>query len=422
MLPGFIDCAGLTPGGNLCQYHWNEFEFDETGDEDMDTFARTDEQRDRLARLGELADRFMADAHDADEENRISDRFVEELRKFGYPGWPVPREWGGQGMTAYEMVLYQERLAQGDPATALGMGWHVSVLSELVQRRPWPEETIARICEDVVKRGALINKMASEAATGSPSRGGKPQTYAVRVPEGYRIHGRKTFATFSPVLDYFIVTAVMQDTGEVTEFLIPAGTEGLKVEPTWNMVGMRGTASHDLVLDGVAVPEEARVQRTSKQPVHAPNPFLLHVPACYLGIAMAARREALKFAASYQPNSLDKPILYAPNVGQLLGSIDLGLTAARHFLYAVAAKYDDGTYDPELYPAEMAAAKSFAVQTAISVVDKALRVTGAHGLSLGHPLQRLYRDVRFGLSNPPMDDVTMRLLAQYAIREGEAMM
>jgi len=70
----------------------------------------------------------------------------------------------------------------------------------------------------------------------------------------------------------------------------------------------------------------------------------------------------------------------------------------------------------------MAAAKSFAVQTAISVVDKALRITGAHGLSLGHPLQRLYRDVRFGLSNPPMDDVTMRLLAQHAIREGEAMM
>jgi alkylation response protein AidB-like acyl-CoA dehydrogenase len=386
----------------------------------MDTFARTGEQRERLARLGELADRFAAEAHAADEENRISEGFVKALREFGYPGWPVPRDRGGQGMTVYEMVLYQERIAQADPATALGMGWHVSVLSELVQRRPWPDETLDRIFADVVERGALINKMASEAATGSPSRGGKPQTYAVRVPEGYRIHGRKTFSTFSPVLDYFIVTAVLQDTGVPAEFLIPAGAEGMVIEPTWNMVGMRGTASHDLVLDGVIVPEEARARHTSKQ-VHAPNPFLLHVPACYLGIALAARREALKFAASYQPNSLDRPILYAPNVGQLLGEIDLALTAARHFLYAVAAKYDDGTYDPEQYPAEMAAAKSFAVQTAIAVVDKALRITGAHGLAMNHPLQRLYRDVRFGLSNPPMDDVTMRLLAQNAIREAEAM-
>jgi len=386
----------------------------------MDTFARTEEQRERLARLGELADRHMADAHAADEENRISEGFVTALKEIGYPGWPVPREWGGQGITVYEMVLYQERIAQGDPAAALGMGWHVSVLSELVRRRPWPEETLGRIFEDIVKRGALINKMASESATGSPSRGGKPQTHAVKVPEGYRIHGRKTFSTFSPVLDYFIVTAVMQDTGELTDFLIPAGTERMTIEPTWNMVGMRGTASHDLVLDGVVVPEEARAQQTAKQ-VHAPNPFLLHVPACYLGIALAARREALKFAASYQPNSLDRPILYTPNVGQLLGAIDLELTAARHFLYAVAAKYDDGTYDPEQYPAEMAAAKSFAVQTAISVVDKALRITGVHGLALSHPLQRLYRDVRFGLSNPPMDDVTMRLLAQNTIREAEAM-
>lgn len=387
----------------------------------MDTFARTDEQRERLARLGELADRYMEEAHAADAENRISTAMVNELKQFGYPAYPVPREMGGQGMTVYEMILYQERLAQGDPAAALGMGWHVSVLSELIQRKPWPDEVIARICTEVVERGALINKMASEAATGSPSRGGKPQTYAVKVPEGYRIHGRKTFATFSPVLDYFIVTAVMEDTGEPTEFLIPAGTDGLEIAPTWNMVGMRGTASHDLVLDGVVVPDEARVRQASKQPVHAPNPYLLHVPACYLGIAMAARREAMKFAAKYQPNSLDKPILYAPNVGQLLGGIDLELTAARHFLYAVAAKYDDGTYDPELYPAEMAAAKSFAVQTAIAVVDKALRITGAHGLSLGHPLQRLYRDVRFGLSNPPMDDVTLRLLAQNAIREAESL-
>ncbi|WP_296979081.1 acyl-CoA dehydrogenase family protein [Thermobacillus sp. ZCTH02-B1] len=386
----------------------------------MDTFARTAGQHERLARLGELADRFMADAHAADGENRISEGFVRALRDIGYPGWPVPRERGGQGMTVYEMVLYQERIAQGDPATALGMGWHVSVLSDVVQRRPWPDEMLDRIFEDTVKRGALINKMASEAVTGSPSRGGKPATYAVRVPGGYRIHGRKTFSTFAPVLDYFIVTAVLRDTGELTEFLIPAGAEGMTIEPTWDMVGMRGTASHDLVLDGVLVPGEARALETTKQ-VHAPNPFLLHVPACYLGIALAARREALKFAASYQPNSLERPILYTPNVGQLLGEMDLALTAARHFLYAVAAKYDEGTYDPDVYPAEMAAAKSFAVQTAIAVVDKALRITGAHGLAMRHPLQRLYRDVRFGLSNPPMDDVTMRLLAQRAIREAEAM-
>lgn len=382
------------------------------------SFAKNAIQQERLEAVGRLADALRDKAHEADERNEISDSSVDALRKFGYPAYTVPREYGGLGISLYEMLLYQERLAMGDPAIALGMGWHLSVVAELAEQRSWEKSKFERLCRDIVETGALVNKAATERATGSPSRGGKPTTAAVRTEDGYVLNGRKSFTTLAPVLDYFIVTATLAGDDRRAEFLLPKQTGGLSVEPTWNMVGMRGTASHDLVLDNVRVSREALVTVENTRTFTA-NPWLLHIPACYLGIALAAKREAQKFAAAYRPNTLDRPILYVPHIGQLLGQMEFELSMARHYLYSVAARWEE---EPErraeLVP-ELGAVKVAAVQTALSVVDKAMRIAGAHGLAMSHPLQRLYRDVRFGLHNPPMEDQVMQSLAKRAIREAE---
>lgn len=383
-------------------------------------FIRTPEQEARFSLIGELADSFAEGAHAADIDNGFAYAHIDTLRKAGYHTYTVPAEWGGLDISLYEFVLLQERLAQGDASIALAMGWHLGVLFDLNEKRPWKQDVFADLCRDVVKRGALVNRAATEAASGSPARGGKPRTTAERLPGGgYRLNGRKTFTTLSPVLDYFIVTAVLDNTE--AEFLVPRETAGLSIDPTWQMVGMRGTASHDLVLDGAIVPQEALVYSAEKAYHQAPNPYLLHIPACYLGIALAARKEALKFARSYQPNSLPHPILYAPNVGQQLGQIDLELSAARHYLYAVAARWDEVRGRPEAASlvSELAAVKVFAIRTALSVVDKAMRIVGAHSLALSNPLQRHYRDVRFGLHNPPMEDMVIAQLGKRAVQEAE---
>ncbi|RUS47359.1 acyl-CoA dehydrogenase family protein [Cohnella sp. AR92] len=383
------------------------------------SFARTPEQEERLRLIGQAADKMKKGAHDTDLENGFSHHHIELLREIGYPGWTVPREYGGAGISLYEFLLYQERLAQGDPAIALGMGWHLSVVFELGVKRPWSEAALERVFRSALE-GGLTNRANSEKATGSPSRGGRYQTTAKRAENGgYVLNGRKTFTTLSPALDTAIVGVTLEEEGIHADFLIPMSAPGVSVDPTWNVMGMRGTGSHDLVLDNVELPEEALVFRSTQKSGPSINPYLLHVPACYLGIALAARAEALAFAADYQPNTLDRPILYAPNIGQHLSAIDLELSAARHYFYSVAARYEESDGNPDYWLAELGAVKVFAVQTALSVVDKALRITGAHGLRQDHPLQRLYRDVRFGLSNPPMEDSVMRLLHQRAIQESE---
>ncbi|MFD2329044.1 acyl-CoA dehydrogenase family protein [Cohnella sp. GCM10020058] len=385
-----------------------------------DTFARTEAERERLVLIGELADSFKPLAQAVDQEGGFAFESAEKLRALGYTRWPVPRAYGGEGMSVYEMVLYQERIAMGDPALALAIGWHVSTVADLSAKKSWSEDKLAPFLR-AVAAGKLMNRAATEKGTGSPTRGGKMQTTAKRHGDGYVVRGRKTFTSLAPVLDLVVVntTLIEGDTEEAADFLIPMDTPGVSVDPVWNMMGMRGTASHDLVLDDVVLPEEALVYRASAGRRGSPpaNPNLLHVPACYLGAAVAAREEALAFAASYQPNTLDRPIIHLPHIGTLIGEIDIELAAARHFMYSVAARWEHPVADEAAGIAELGAVKVFAIRTALSVADKALRIAGAHGLAQTHPLQRLFRDIRFGLSNPPMEDAVLRMYHQQALRE-----
>ncbi len=387
-------------------------------------FARTPEQRELVDQIGAIAARHAAGARLADENSTLNTDLIAELKRAGYHLFPVPREYGGKGTTLTEFLLCQERLAQEDAPTAIAIGWHQIVVYELALNPLITKETLASLYRDIVQRGALINRADSEKGTGSPSRGGRPQTTARLTEQGYVLNGTKTFTTLSPALGFFLVSAFDTSTEQVASFLIPRDTPGVFIDPVWNMVGMRGTASHNLVMQGVQLPTEAKVyeHRTeAERPKPGLSPYMLSIPACYLGIALAARREAIAFAADYQPNSLDRPIIHLPHIRQKIGQMELEISAARHYLYAVAGQWEQAAASDaawrSLAAPDIGGAKTFVVQTALSVVDLALRITGVHGLSREHPLQRLYRDVRFGLHNPPMEDAVLAGLAARAIAE-----
>lgn len=386
-----------------------------------DSFAMTSTQKSWLERLDQVLERNKNQVRQVDEANSFHEQLITDLKAIGYHKLPVPALYSGEDTTLTDLLLYQECIARTDAPIALAIGWHMITVFQLSLTDRWDEEVLTRLYKDIVHRGALINKADSEPATGSPSRGGIPQTIARRTEGGYLITGRKTFTSLAPVLDYFIVSAFNEELGVVSEFLIPRDTDGVSIDLTWNMVGMKGTGSHDLILTEVYLPEQAKVyDRLASSKSTKPNPYLMSIPACYLGIALAARDEAVKFAKSYQPNSLDKPIAYLPHIQQQIGQIELELTTARHLMYATASRWEQSEQNDGSTPysnADIGAVKLFAVQSALSVVDKSMRIVGAHSLAMSHPLQRMYRDVRFGLHNPPMDDMTLRNLAERAIEK-----
>lgn len=376
-------------------------------------FQQLESVEERLKLLDQLKSTFSARAGRIDEEGLFPFENMDDLKKSRYTMLTVPREFGGNEISLLEMVKLQEKIAEGDGATSLSIGWHMGIIKNLAEKKLWDLEMFKWLCEQV-NDGALINGAATEPQTGSPTRGGKPFTTAKEKNGKWVINGRKTFTTMAPVLDFFIVSATMED-GNVGNFLISRDVTGVLIENTWDSIAMRGTGSHDLILHNVEIDKEFLVERLQPGRKQA-NGWLLHIPSCYLGIAQAARTYAVKFAKEYSPSSISGTISELPNVQQKIGEMELTLLQSRHFLYSVAKQWDEASdSDRQNMQPLLSGVKHQVTNSAISVVDLAMRIVGAKSLSQKNPLQRYYRDVRAGLHNPPMDDMTIKLLADAAI-------
>lgn len=378
-------------------------------------FIKSNKQREWLERLSTLETDFKEQAAIVDEQGSFPSENINALRRIGYTKVTLPEELGGSGFSLYDAILLQETLGSYDGSTALSIGWTLMTVGELFENRYWDSEKLAFFAKEV-NNGAIINRAVSETATGSPVRGGRPGTNAKQVGGKWVINGRKSYTTCSPELDYFLTSAWIEEKDTIGFFLIPKNAKGLSIEENWNVIAMRGTGSHDLVLENVIVDDSDLVEIPSYHTGFKLNGWALLIPATYLGIAQAARDYALQFADTHSPNSINGPISQLPNVQALLGEIDLELYQARFALYGAAEAYIDENRKENITN-EALVAKHIVTNSALTVVDKAMRLVGAKSLQLTNPLQRYYRDVRAGLHNPPMDDLTISKLAQTAIQQ-----
>lgn len=389
-------------------------------------YPATERQKRILAMADELAERFLQRANEGEWEGRFPYENYRDLHEAGYLGLTVPRELGGWGADVLEVALAQARLAQGCPSTALVTTMHLSFLGRIAAGHNRISPAFERICRGVLEQGALINSAVSEPATGSPSRGGRLTTTARRQPDGsWLLNGRKTYSTGSVVMQFFLVGCSIEDDTPAAadhpsvrsgrgNMLVARDTPGVRIEETWNSLGMRLSASHDLVLDNVHLEAEALTDLLDI-PSQVLSIWGLPLAALYLGLAQGARNEAVRFAKKRRPNSLNQSIASVPHIQEKVAKMDLALLQSEAVLFGMAEQV---ARDPESVPAsQLAAAKYLATNHAVEVTDVAMRLVGGAALALNQPLQRYYRDVRAGFNNPPMDDITLAMLSKQAFGE-----
>ncbi|WP_117168951.1 acyl-CoA dehydrogenase family protein [Paraliobacillus sediminis] len=379
------------------------------------TFIKNERQEALVEKAAQIAEKVEKRVEIAEETASMPIENVADLRAANYLSLTLPKSYGGKALSLYEFLLIQERLAAGDGATALSVGWHLGIVKELSEDHLWPDAIYQPFAKELAEKQLLVNRLATEPATGSPTRGGIPETRAKRSNNSYLLNGRKTFASMASVLDYYIITAYVEDKEAVGSFLIAKDTPGISIEHTWDTLGMRGTGSDDVILKDVSVTDNMLVELNQKGEKRTPKGWLLHIPACYLGIAIAARNDAIAFAKNFQPNSLKTPISEVPHIQQKIGEMDLKLMQARYFMYSIAERWDNNPDERGQLGAELAAVKTVATNSANEVVDLAMRIVGGRGLSKENRFEQYYRDVRAGLHNPPMDDMVISILAKRAI-------
>lgn len=330
-----------------------------------------------------------------------TDRFVAEnyvlLKQAGLVEAGVPAELGGGGADPRALSEMLRLLARGCSATALAFSMHTHQVAVPAWR--WRHQKLAA-AEPLLKRIAA-ERIILLSSGGSDWIGGSGR--AERVEGGYRIHARKVFSSGAPAGDLMMTGAVLEEAGEsfVLHFAAPMHVPEIRVLENWRALGMRGTGSHDVILDGLFVPDAAVALKRRAGEWHplfqiiSTIAFTL-VYAVYLGVAEHARDLALDIARR-------KPA--TEDMLSLAGRMDTELRAAR-----LAHGWMLETVEREA-PAEGAVPSAQAVndvmigrtlvaQHAIRTVELALELAGGAGFQRSSGLERLFRDIQGARFHP----------------------
>lgn len=352
-----------------------------------------------------------AAAHDRDASFPFEN--FQALSNAGLLSLTVPRDYGGLGAGMLETMRVLNQLAQGCASTALVLAMHYIQHYSMAHGRPWPKHLVELLARESVSGAALLNVLRVEPELGSPSRGGSMATVARRAAEGWRLSGRKIYSTGLPILKWYSIWARTDESEpRLGTFLVPAGLPGAKIVETWDHTGLRASGSHDLVLEDVLIPLDYEIDVRTPEQWRAGDPkgLIVHgtfVAAIYDGVARAARDWVVNFLQNRKPPNLGAALATLPRAQEIVGGIEVKLTANRRLLESFAADCDKGV---DVSMADAQALKMTVTNNAVSAVEEALSLTGNHGLSRTNPLERHLRDVLCGRVHTPQDD-TIKLTA-----------
>lgn len=385
-----------------------------------------------MSAIGSALTDAMERLHAMDFGDAFEPRAAEAIVASGLHRLAVPVAAGGLGAGMAESAEVLMTLGALDASTALGFAMQVHVVGALVDSIAVPVELRERVFRSIVDDGALVNNAATEEGGGSPARGAIPGTTAVAETDGtWRLSGEKTWTTWLPNLTHAFVSARVAGTDpvEVGVWLVDLAADGVGRGQGFEAMGMRGSASGRLALDGVYVPADALVVRRL---VTEPDPrgvapgawFGIALAATYLGVGEGARTDVARWALDRRPGDGKTSVADVPSVQVRLGRLDADLRAARIVVLDVARRWDAAIAAGDVaglavVAADVTLAKVVATRAAVSATDEALRIAGGPGFLVGR-LERAFRDARAGLINPPLEDVALAGFARAVLDRDRA--
>lgn len=358
----------------------------------MNVMASSSESRSILATAEELGGVFASRAEHCDETDTFVAENFELLRSSGLVEAGVPRELGGAGATVDELAEMLRILARYCSSTALAFSMHTHQVAIPAWR--WRHQN-AKAVEPLLKRVAseriiLLSSGGSDWIAGSGT--------AEPVENGYRITARKIFTSAAPAGALLMTGAVLRKEGEpdtVLHFGIPMNSPHVKVLDNWRALGMRGTGSHDVLIEGHIIPETAVVLKRTAGEWHLLFQIIATVAfpliySVYLGVAEAARDIAIKLAGKRAPHH---------HVTELIGRMDtalLGARLARESMLAAVRKNSPGAESVN----EVMMGKYLLTRHALETVELAMEAAGGAGFYRAQGLERRFRDIQGARYHP----------------------
>lgn len=372
-------------------------------------FQISEEHKQLQLRSQRLAADFAARAAEHDREATHPLENYAALRQEGFYSLNVPIHLGGAGVGLLGHSLAVEQLAQGCPSTALSFNMHLSIIGALFESPGVPQATQHYIADLVVKQQKLIAGNFSEPTNSGLLATYKPATQAERVTNGYRVTGRKAFASMLEAADFCAVLAHPTDakrSAEAILVLIPREAPGRRVERVWDTIGMRATRSDSLILEDCFVPEQAGLYQVDDiLPFirNGANWLWASYTPVYLGVAAAAYNTLRDMVKQRVPKGFSQSMAYHSDVRRRVAEMSVDLEAARLMTYH-SAWLSDAQGPTQQTLAALFRAKYMVGEAVARITRTALTLGGAHGIFKATPIERLFRDGAIGaIQFPPSD-------------------
>lgn len=363
-----------------------------------------------LAEVPSIAAELGQEASRRDLERELPLAAFQRIRAAGIGTLRVPRHLGGPGGQVGDYIESLASLASGDPNVAHALRSHFNFSEALIHAPDSPE-----------RRGFIDKILDGKLFAGAHTEVGAPlgtiRTRLTREGAGYRLNGRKWYATGSAYADYLSFSAT-DDDGKLVSVLLPADRPGIQVLDDWDGMGQRLTASGGVTLDNVEVRPEEIQTRNHSQAVgrHCSTLRQLHLAACAAGVVRNIREDAIGYVRKQARAAMHSPVDEARDdqfVQQVVGEIAASAFAADALIGQTARLLEHSSQallanDPNLEQALIDAALGNA-QMQVIVAKLGLRaaeilfeVGGGSATSRKYNFDRHWRNIRTVLNHNPL--------------------
>src|SRR5574344_812841 len=355
-------------------------------------FSLTKQEELFLQMIREFAEKEVKPlAAEVDEEERFPVETVEKMAKIGLMGIPIPTQYGGAGGTNIMYGMAVEELSRVCGTTGVILSAHASLCCAPILESGTEEQKMKYLPK--LASGEWIGAFGlTEPNAGTDAA--MQQTTAVDAGDKWILNGTKIFITNAANADVFIVMA-MTDKSKgnkgISAFIVEKGFPGFSIGKKELKMGIRGSATCELIFENCEVPKENLLGAVGKGfgiAMKTLDGGRIGIASQALGIAQGAMDETVKYTK--ERKQFGKSISAFQNTQFQMADLQTKVEAARLLVRSAAFKKDE--HVP--FSADAAMAKLFAAETAMEVTTKAVQFHGGYGYTREYPVERMMRDAK----------------------------
>ncbi len=352
-------------------------------------------------------------AKEVDELERFPEETIPKMAEIGLMGIPFPKAYGGAGGDNLGYAMAVEELSRACATTGVIVSAHTSLGACPIAEFGTEAQKLKYLVP--LAKGEHLGAFGlTEPNAGTDA--GAQQTTAIRDGDDYIINGSKIFITNALYADTYIVMAMTDKaagTKGISAFIMEKGMPGFTFGPKEKKLGIRGSATCELIFDNVRVPAEnllAKEGHGFKIAMKTLDGGRIGIAAQALGIAQAALDATVSYTK--ERKQFNRPISYFQNTQFQIADMSMQVEAARLLVYRAAWCKDQGLP----YSKEAAMAKLFASEVAMTITTKAVQLHGGYGYTREYDVERMMRDAKITEIYEGTSEVQRMVIAAAALK------